>query len=387
MSVTAAQGFVAAGVHAGIRRERPDVALLRSTEPAVGAGMWTVNRVQAAPVVVSKRNLALAEPQAVVVNAGVANAATGAEGIAGAEATAAVAAEALGLAPEQIVVLSTGVIGVPLPLDLLLPGVRAAAAALTPAGGDAAAAAILTTDSGPKTAVARGDGFTVGGMAKGAGMIHPCLATMLAVLTTDYPLEPGESLSFLRPAVETSFNRISVDGECSTNDAVVLLANGASGLCRDGATDEAFAAALHAVCAELARQVVADGEGATVLLEVEVTGASSEAEAVAVARRVATSPLVKTAAFGRDPNWGRVLAAAGSAPFNGGFARLDLERLELTFDGTTVFAAGAPTGRTVAKTGAVCRIQLSLGLGGGGASYLASDLTHDYVSLNSRYTT
>jgi glutamate N-acetyltransferase / amino-acid N-acetyltransferase len=387
VSITAAKGFVAAGVHAGIRRERPDVALLRSTEPAVGAAMWTVNQVLAAPVIVSKRHLELAEPQAVVVNAGVANAGTGAEGIAGAEATAAAAAEALALAPEQIVVLSTGVIGVPLPLELVLPGVRNAAAALAPAGGDDAAAAILTTDSGPKTAVAEADGFTIGGMAKGAGMIHPCLATMLAVLTTDYPLEPGESLSFLRAAVETSFNRISVDGECSTNDAVVLLANGASGRRRDAATDASFAAALHSVCAALSRQIVADGEGATVLLEVEVTGASSEAEAVAVARRVATSPLVKTAAFGRDPNWGRVLAAAGSAPFNGGFARLDPDRLELTFDGTTVFVAGAPTGRAVAPTGAVCRIGLALGLGDGGASYLASDLTHDYVSLNSRYTT
>ena len=387
MSVTAPQGFVAAGVHAGIRRERPDVALLRSTEPAVGAAMWTVNHVLAAPVIVSKRHLELAEPQAVVVNAGVANAATGPEGVAGAEATAAVVADALGLEPEQIIVLSTGVIGVPLPLELLLPGVRSAAAGLASAGGDAAAAAILTTDSGPKTAVAEGDGFTVGGMAKGAGMIHPCLATMLAVLTTDYPLEPGESQSFLRPAVETSFNRISVDGECSTNDAVVLLANGACGRRRDAATDASFAAALQSVCAELSRQIVADGEGATVLLEVEVTGASSEAEAVAVARRVATSPLVKTAAFGRDPNWGRVLAAAGSAPFNGGFARLDPDRLQLTFDGTTVFAAGAPTGRTVPPTGAVCRIELALGLGDGGASYLASDLTHDYVSLNSRYTT
>jgi glutamate N-acetyltransferase / amino-acid N-acetyltransferase len=388
MSVTAAQGFVAAGVHAGIRRERPDVALLRSTKPAVGAAMWTVNQILAAPVIVSKRHLELADPQAVVVNAGVANAATGAEGLAGAEATAAVAAEALALAPEQVVVLSTGVIGVPLPLELVLPGVRSAAASLTPDGGDAAAHAILTTDSGPKTAVAESDGFTVGGMAKGAGMIHPCLATMLAVVTTDYPLEPGESLSFLRPAVETSFNRISVDGECSTNDAVVLLANGASGIARrDAASDDTFAEALHEVCSDLARQIVADGEGATVLLEVEVTGASTQAEAAAVARRVATSPLVKTAAFGRDPNWGRVLAAAGSAPFNGGFARLDPDRLLLTFDGTTVFALGAPTGRAVASTGAVCRIELELGLGDGGASYLASDLTHDYVSLNSRYTT
>jgi glutamate N-acetyltransferase/amino-acid N-acetyltransferase len=224
-------------------------------------------------------------------------------------------------------------------------------------------------------------------MAKGAGMIHPCLATMLAVLTTDYPLESGEPQAFLRSAVEESFNRISVDGECSTNDAVVLLANGASGVERSPGLDEAFVGALREVCASLARQIVADGEGTTVLLEVAVSGASSEAEALAVARRVATSPLVKTAAFGRDPNWGRVLAAAGSASFNGGFAQLDPERLRLTFDGTTVFADGAPTGQQAAPTGAVCRIELGLGLGAGSASYLASDLSHDYVTLNSSYTT
>jgi glutamate N-acetyltransferase / amino-acid N-acetyltransferase len=387
VSVTAAQGFLASGVRAGIRRERPDVALVRSATPAVGAAMWTVNRVQAAPVLVSKRHLALAEPQAVVVNAGVANAGTGAEGVAAAEATAAVTADVLGLEPEQVVVLSTGVIGVPLPLERMLPGVRAAAAALAPDGGEGAASAILTTDAGPKLAVASREGFTVGGMAKGAGMIHPCLATMLAVLTTDYPLEPGEALAFLRPAVEASFNRISVDGECSTNDAVVLLANGASGIARDGAGDAAFDEALHEVCAGLARQVVEDGEGATVLLEVVVSSASSEAEALAVARRIATSPLVKTAAFGRDANWGRVLAAAGSAPYNGGFAHVDPDRLRVSFDGTTVFADGGATGRDAAVTGPVCRIELSLGLGDGEASYLASDLTNDYVTLNSRYTT
>jgi glutamate N-acetyltransferase/amino-acid N-acetyltransferase len=387
MSVTAARGFVAAGVHAGIRRARPDVALLRSTEPAVGAAMWTVNRVQAAPVIVSKRHLEVAEPQAVVINAGVANAATGAQGIADAEQTASATAAALGLVPEDVVVLSTGVIGLPLPMDALLPGVAAAAAALDPVGGTAAAEAILTTDSGPKLAVAQGDGFTVGGMAKGAGMIHPCLATMLAVLTTDYPLETGEPQAFLRPAVEESFNRISVDGECSTNDAVVLLANGASDVERSAGLDEAFAGALREVCASLARQIVEDGEGTTVLVEVTVSGAASEAEALAVARRVATSPLVKTAAFGRDPNWGRVLAAAGSAPFNGGFAHLDPERLRLTFDGTTVFAHGAPTGLQATLAGAVCRIELGLGLGVGSASYLASDLSHAYVTLNSSYTT
>jgi glutamate N-acetyltransferase/amino-acid N-acetyltransferase len=279
MSVTAAQGFAAAGVSAGIRPSgKPDVALVRATTPAVGCAMWTTNRVQAAPVVVSRRHLALAEPQAVVVNAGVANAATGKAGEDDATATAAHAAAALGLATEQLVVLSTGVIGPRLPMDKLLGGVDAATAALSPGGGPDAAEAILTTDAGPKTAVAPGDGFTVGGMAKGAGMIHPCLATMLAVVTTDYPLAPGEADAFLRPAVERSFNRISVDGDCSTNDAVVLLARAAAAD-RDTSRDGQFAAALEDVCADLARQIVADGEGATVVLEIVVSSASSREEA------------------------------------------------------------------------------------------------------------
>jgi glutamate N-acetyltransferase/amino-acid N-acetyltransferase len=388
MSVTAAKGFVASGVEARIRRDGLDLALVWSTERATGAAMWTTNRVQAAPVLVSKRHLAQAEPQAVVVNAGVANAATGAQGEADAEATADAVANALGIEADEVVVLSTGVIGATLPMDKVLAGVRAASGALSADGGGVAARAILTTDSAPKVAAVSRDGFTVGGMAKGAGMIHPCLATMLAVVTTDYPLQPGEADAFLRPAVEASFNRISVDGECSTNDAVVLLANGASGIVdRDSATDGIFAEALHEVCAQLARQIVQDGEGATVLLEIEVTSASSSAEAHAIARRIATSPLVKTAAFGHDPNWGRVLAAAGSAQWNGGFAQLDPERLSVSFDGTPVFVHGAPTGTTPALGGAVCRIAVDLGLGDGSASYLASDLSYDYVRINAEYTT
>jgi glutamate N-acetyltransferase/amino-acid N-acetyltransferase len=391
MSVTAARGFAASGVSAGIRPSgKPDVALVRSLTPAVGCAMWTTNRVQAAPVAVSRRHLEAAEPQAIVVNAGVANAATGRPGEDDATATAAHVASLLDLEPEQVVVLSTGVIGPRLPMDKLAAGVEQAVAALTTGGGPAAAEAILTTDSGPKTAVAHGDGFTVGGMAKGAGMIHPCLATMLAVVTTDYPLAPGEADAFLRPAVERSFNRISVDGDCSTNDAVVLLANGASGIVRDSGLaglDGQFAEALDAVCADLARQIVVDGEGATVVLEIAVRRASSPEEARAIALRVATSPLVKTAAFGRDPNWGRVLAAAGSAPWNGGFARLDTDRLSVSFDGTEVFAAGSPTGRVPELAGSACRIELDLGLGAGEAAYLASDLSYDYVKLNAEYTT
>jgi glutamate N-acetyltransferase/amino-acid N-acetyltransferase len=234
MSVTAAQGFEASGVSAGIRPSgHPDVAVVRSVRPAVGAALWTTNRVQAAPVTVSKRHLSLAEPQAVLINAGVANAATGRQGEEDAVASAVGLADALGLEPEQVLVLSTGVIGARLPLDKVLAGAKAAAGELSAEGGDAAAGAILTTDSGPKISVRRSGGFTVGGMAKGAGMIHPRLATMLVVITTDYPLAAGEAEEFLRPAVARSFNRISVDGDCSTNDAVILLANGASGVDRD----------------------------------------------------------------------------------------------------------------------------------------------------------
>jgi glutamate N-acetyltransferase/amino-acid N-acetyltransferase len=388
MSVTAARRFAASGVAAGIRRKGLDLALVRSTAPAVGAAVWTTNRVLAAPVVVSKRHLEIAQPQAVVVNAGVANAATGESGIRDASRTAEEAAGSLGLRPEEVVVLSTGVIGVPLPLERVAAGVRAAAATLAEDGGGAAAQAILTTDRGPKEAVvACESGFVVGGMAKGAGMIHPRLATMLAVVTTDYPLEPGEARSLLRAAADASFNRISVDGECSTNDAVVLLANGTSRVRRSRERDEEFAVALSAVCRELARQIVEDGEGATVLLEIAVSGAVTDAEATAIARRIATSPLVKTAAFGHDPNWGRVLAAAGSAPWNGGFASAEVDRMSVSFDGVPVFVRGEPTGRTPDLGGAAVSIAVDLGLGDGSASYLASDLTYDYVRLNAEYTT
>ena len=387
MSVTAARGFVANGVRAGIRRSGLDLALVRSLPAAVGGAVWTMNRVQAAPVTVSRRHLEVAEPQAVVVNSGVANAATGERGISDANDTALEVAAALGIRAEEVIVLSTGVIGVPLPLDKVRCGVHEAAKSLGADGSSAAAEAILTTDRGSKQSSVVGAGFTVGGMAKGAGMIHPRLATMLAVVTTDFPLEPGEAGPLLRTAADATFNCISVDGECSTNDAVVLLANGASELSRDSAADEAFAAALHGVCADLARQIVADGEGSTVLLEITVSGAVSDDEATAVARRIATSPLVKTAAFGHDPNWGRVLAAAGSAPWNGGFARLQPELLSVAFDGTRVFERGAPTGLSPELTGAAVSIDLDLGLGAGSAAYLASDLTYDYVRLNAEYTT
>jgi glutamate N-acetyltransferase/amino-acid N-acetyltransferase len=385
MSVTAARGFAAAGVHAGIRRDRKDVAVLRASTRATGTAMWTQNRVQAAPVVVSKAHLELAQPQAVVVNSGVANAATGLQGIADATATAQHVAAALGLASEEVLVLSTGVIGAPLPLERVCAGVDAAAAQLSPDGGADAADAILTTDTHPKEAVYHGSGFTVGGMAKGSGMIHPNLATMLAVVTTDYPLEPGEAIDFLRPAVDASFNSISVDGECSTNDAVVLLASGAAHIERTPATDAELALAIRTVCADLAQQIVADGEGATLLAEIAVSGAASAPEARAIAQRIATSALVKTALFGRDANWGRVLAAAGSAPFNGGYAQLDPALVSLSYNGTPVLVGGAPQNTEPPVDGGVCTIELDLGLGDGSAGYLTSDLSYDYVRINAEY--
>jgi len=384
-AVTAARGFAAGAVHAGIRKSRLDLAVVRSLVPAVGAGMFTVNRVQAAPVTVSKAHLARAEPQAVVINSGIANAATGKQGELDALAMAAETASLLGIDPEQVLVLSTGVIGAKLPMPKLLAGLGQVE--VSPDGGGDAAEEIVTTDTFAKEAVVRRGGFTVGGMAKGAGMIHPYLATMLAVVTTDYPLAADEAQGFLKRAVNQSFNRISVDGECSTNDAVILLANGESGVERTAATDKEFAAALGEVCADLAQQIVADGEGATVLLEIEVTGAATAGEATAIARRIATSPLVKTAAFGRDPNWGRILAAAGSAFCAGGFAQVDVDRLELRMNGVVLFAGGEPTDAEVSLESTTCRIELDLGLGTGSATYLASDLTYDYVRINAEYTT
>ena len=385
MSVTSAKGFVASGVHSGLRRSAPDLAIVRSLAPATGAAMFTANRMQAAPVAISKEHLKLAEPQAVVINSGSANAATGLRGELDARATAAEAARLLGLAVEEILVLSTGVIGKRLALDKVLPALRTAADSLSGTGGDDAAEAILTTDTHAKQAVANGPGFAVGGMAKGSGMIHPILATMLAVVTTDYPLEPGEARDFLRAAVDESFNAISVDGECSTNDTVVLLANGASNATRSATSDAAFGECLRAVCADLAGQIVSDGEGSTFTAAISVSGAASDLEAKAIARRIATSPLVKTALFGRDANWGRVLAAAGSAPYNGGYAQLDPGCVTLDLAGVRVVDAGSPQDVEPTLDGVGCTIVLDLALGEGSASYLTSDLSYDYVRINAEY--
>jgi glutamate N-acetyltransferase / amino-acid N-acetyltransferase len=385
MSVTAPKGFAASGVEAGIRHAKKDVAVVHSTERAVGGAMFSRNKVQAACLQVNRAHLAAAEPQAVVLNSGIANSSTGAKGYENATATAAHAAGLLGLETNEVLVLSTGVIGMHLPMDRLLPGVDTAVAALAADGGSQAAEAIMTTDTTPKETLVACDGFTVGGMAKGAGMIHPDLATMLSVISTDYPLAPGEATGFLRPAVHETFNAITVDGDCSTNDTVILLANGASGIERTPESDASFAAALLTACADLSRQIVADGEGATVLAEINVRGAVDARQAKAIAQRIATSVLVKTALFGHDANWGRVLMAAGSAPYNGDYADVDADRATLRYNDTLVLDHGSPTNVEPDVSGPSCTIELDLGLGDGTAAYLTSDLSYDYVRINADY--
>ena len=352
--------------------------------PSTGAAVFTTNLVQAAPLRVSKSHLRNAQPQAVVVNSGVANALTGARGEADAIATATETANLLGLSPDEVLVLSTGVIGVPMPMDKIISGLPQVVASLSDKGGADAAEAIMTTDTRPKHSVASNDNFSVGGIAKGSGMIHPALATMLAIVTTDYALAPDQASDFLQAAVESSFNRISVDGDLSTNDAVILLANGAAEATR---ADADFQSALQEVCDDLARQIVADGEGATVLIEIRVTGAANEEDAVAIARQIATSSLVKTAAFGRDANWGRVIAAAGSATTGRGPVKIDVDQLSLGFNGTSVFADGGPTGAEPDLSAQVLEVDLDLGIGTFEAAYLSTDLTNEYVRINAEYTT
>jgi glutamate N-acetyltransferase/amino-acid N-acetyltransferase len=394
--VTAPSGFFAASARAGLRegRERDDLALVVSSVPATAAGVFTANRVKAAPVLWSQARVRAGRAmRAVLLNSGNANACTGAAGARVVRRSAAAAARVLGCSPEEVLVASTGVIGVPLPVERLVAALPRLAAGLGHAAAHArrAARAIMTTDTRPKQAVAalRGAGrtYTVGGMAKGSGMIHPQMATMLAVLTTDAPLAAAQARRLLSGAVERTFNAVTVDGDTSTNDCVLLLANGAAGgrVAVGGAAERALGAALERVCAELAEAVARDGEGARKLLVVRVSGARSEREARDVARTVASSPLVKAAVHGGDPNWGRVFAAAGRA----GVA-LDPDRMNLYVGGHCVARAGAahPRGeRPAARHLRGRRVELDLHLGAGRArgTALGCDLSADYVSINSHY--
>jgi glutamate N-acetyltransferase / amino-acid N-acetyltransferase len=414
LGVTAAAGFGAAGVSCGLKLSAaPDLALVVGDPGTVAAGVFTTNQVVAAPVVWSRNRLAAsADARVVVLNSGNANACTGPAGEAAVLVTVERAASELGCRSEQVLVCSTGVIGVPLDLARVSDGVAKAAAALDRSGGLAAAEAILTTDTKVKQAGARvAGGATVGGMAKGAAMLAPDLrlagparpagelphATMLAVLTTDAVADPGDLGEALATAAAATFNRITVDGSQSTNDTVLLLASGASER-RPGPGD--LAAAVEAVCADLAGQMLADAEGGTKVVSVQVGGAGPIEAALAVARRVADSPLVKTAVYGGDPNWGRVLQAAGTAGvgFDPGLVRLEvaggpgaagIEPPAGPLERVPLVSQGRPTGADAGAAMAAREIELRLHLGGSGpwAAVRTSDLTPEYVRLNSEYTT
>jgi glutamate N-acetyltransferase/amino-acid N-acetyltransferase len=384
VSVTVPAGFRAAGVAAGIKAGgRPDVALVVNDGPVRhAAGVFTGNRVQAAPVVWTRQVVGDGRVDAVLLNSGGANACTGPAGFADTRLSAERVAEVLGCRDADVAVCSTGLIGERLPMPRLLAGIDAAAAAITVDGGDAAAVAIMTTDTVPKTAVVRHHaGWSVGGMAKGAGMLAPGLATMLVVLTTDAVAAPGELHAALRAATAATVDRVDSDGCMSTNDTALLLASGASGVTP---SSEVLAAAVHDVCARLARALVSDAEGATHDIAVEVVHAVTEEDAVEVARAVSRSNLVKTAIFGKDPNWGRVLAAVGTTR-----ASFDPTALDVTINGVQVCRASAigDDRGLVDLSGRQVDVRVDLHSGSAHATVWTNDLTHDYVHENSAYST
>lgn len=393
-SITAVPGFRAAGVACGIKASgRPDLALVLSQAPCTAAGTFTTNQFAAAPVLLNRELLAGGGPfRGVVANSGVANACTGQEGLESARRMAALAQEATGAPPGSFFALSTGVIGQQLPMGKIEAGIGQAAQALSPGGGPQAARAMMTTDTVPKTAgveLQLGAGrAAIAGMAKGAGMIQPAMATMLAVLGTDLELSAADLSRLLRRAVGGSFNRISVDGCMSTNDTVLLLANGSSGIRPKGEEDlQRVEAALEAVCASLARQIVRDGEGATKLVEVVVEGAPSERAARRVARAVANSNLVKTALYGADPNWGRILAAAGSVdvPMRWEEVRLWIGEVQLVAEGRAQEGAEPRAHEELARE--EVSVRLAVGSGPGRAVIWTCDLSPQYVHENADYRT
>ncbi|MGH2704019.1 MAG: bifunctional glutamate N-acetyltransferase/amino-acid acetyltransferase ArgJ [Actinomycetota bacterium] len=386
VGVCAAAGFRASGVAAGIKAGgNLDLALVISEQPASAAAVFTTNRVAAAPVEVSRVRLGAARGRArgVVVNSGCANAMTGSRGRDDAGRMADGAAAAAGIPPEEMLVCSTGLIGSYLPMDAIAQGIVEAARVLG-RDDELAARAIMTTDSVPKRAsVAHPDGWHVGGMAKGAGMIAPNMATMLAVITTDAAVERDLLATGLRRAADDSFNRITIDGDTSTNDSVIVIANGASGVTPEPV---GFVAALAAVCRRLAQAIVADGEGATKLVRIRVEGAAGDAEAAQAARTVADSLLVKTALYGADANWGRVAAALGRSG-----VPLEADRLSIWMGGVQLVDRGAPSHHAdvvrarAALEGREVEVRCDLGRGAGKAEILTTDLSPGYVRLNAAY--
>ena len=406
-TVTTPQGFRATAVAAHIKYpDRPDLALIVSEMECAATAVFTTNQVVAAPVIVDRATLKAnnSHVRAVLINSGNANAATGQPGLANARATQRLVAQAIGCAADEVLVMSTGVIGVPLPMDRMEAGIAAAGREIhhggaegTEAGGLAVARAIMTTDTRPKHLAVSvelpGGRVIIGGMAKGAGMIHPNMATMLSLITTDAAIAPDVLGGLLQTAVTHSFNRISIDGDTSTNDTVLLLANGASGVTVDDHDSiVAFGAALTFLCAELARMIVKDGEGATKFVEIQVSGAKMAADAHAIANTIATSPLVKTAFTGSDPNWGRILAAAGRAgvPFDQHQVELWIgvqraNELQLVHQGTPTNYQEADAAAIFA--GPEFMIRLDLGAGSASDTIWTCDLSHDYVAINADYRT
>ncbi|AYG83970.1 Arginine biosynthesis bifunctional protein ArgJ [Streptomyces hundungensis] len=384
MSVTAAQGFTAAGIAAGIKENgNPDLALVVNTGPRrAAAGVFTSNRVKAAPVLWSEQVLKGGEVSAVVLNSGGANACTGPKGFQDTHATAEKAAEVLeGHSAGEIAVASTGLIGVLLPMDKLLPGIERAAAELSPHGGEKAAIAIKTTDSVHKTAVVTQGGWTVGGMAKGAGMLAPGLATMLVVLTTDADLDAATLDKALRDATRQTFDRVDSDGCMSTNDTVLLLASGASQLAPSYAE---FAEAVRTVCDDLARQLIGDAEGASKDIRIEVINAASEDDAVEVGRSIARNNLLKCAIHGEDPNWGRVLSAIGTTK-----AAFDPDRLNVAINDVWVCKNGSFGEDRDLVDMRYREVRITADLAAGDCEPVviwANDLTADYVHENSAYS-
>jgi glutamate N-acetyltransferase/amino-acid N-acetyltransferase len=398
--VTTPRGFAAAAVAAGIKQSgRPDLVLVIAERDCTAAGVFTSNQVAAAPVLLDRETLAANNTavRGVIVNAGNANACTGAPGLADAREMQRLAAEAVGTGREQFLVMSTGVIGVPLPMERVRSGIASAAPLLSAANGRAAAEAIMTTDTRPKHLAVvvdlPGGTVTLGGMAKGAGMIHPDMATLLGLLATDAVVAADDLAVMLREAVDTSFNAISIDGDTSTNDTILLLANGASGVAVADAESRAlFGAALGELCRALAMMVVADGEGVTRVIALRVSGAATAAEARRVADTIATSPLVKTAFAGGDPNWGRIMMATGRSGVELDQSRLALWvgvagrlPLQLVRDGTPTDYQEADAAAVFARP--EFTVHVDLGRGTAETLMWTTDLTHDYVTINADYRT
>ncbi|MGW1870786.1 bifunctional glutamate N-acetyltransferase/amino-acid acetyltransferase ArgJ [Streptomyces mauvecolor] len=382
MSVTAAKGFTAAGSAVGIKKNgNPDLALVVNRGPSfAAAGVFTSNRVKAAPVKWSQQVLKGGRVRAVVLNSGGANACTGPQGFQDTVATADKVADVLGLDAAHVAVASTGLIGTLLPMDRLLPGIEQAAGELSEHSGEKAAIAIKTTDSVHKTAVHQGAGWTVGGMAKGAGMLAPGLATMLVVLTTDADVDAAGLDAALRDATRQTFDRVDSDGCMSTNDTVLLLASGASRLTPEYGE---FASAVRAVCDDLARQLIGDAEGSSKDIRIEVVGAARESDAVEVGRSIARNNLLKCAIHGEDPNWGRVLSAIGTTS-----ADFDPDRLNVAINDVWVCKNGSvgEDRDLVSMTGREVRITADLAAGSESAVIWANDLTAEYVHENSEYS-